>query len=125
MRRRAARCATCQQVQRHNIPITVHCAEYQFDRKKLTFHYSTDVGHPDFRTLLRDGYKQFRCRIWMNNCRPKGTDPGQPLPIQPVPQYPEIDTGVKAEVSAEAPVGPADASDGVDVMELSEVEAVA
>lgn len=48
-----------QQVARHNIPITVHCAEYQFDRKKLTFHYSAEMGHPDFRTLLRDGYKQF------------------------------------------------------------------
>eukprot|EP01062_Namystynia_karyoxenos_P058272 TRINITY_DN4980_c1_g1_i5.p1 TRINITY_DN4980_c1_g1~~TRINITY_DN4980_c1_g1_i5.p1 ORF type:complete len:479 (+),score=156.90 TRINITY_DN4980_c1_g1_i5:87-1523(+) len=70
-----------QQADRHGIPINLHCAEYQFDRKKLTFHYSTRVGHPDFRTLLRNGYKQFRCRIWMNNCRPQDGEPGDALVV--------------------------------------------
>merc|ERR1719263_11214 len=65
------------QVENHNIPVVVHRAEFQFDRKKLTFHYTTDHPHPDFRALLREGYRQFRCRIWMNNCRPKGNEPGE------------------------------------------------
>eukprot|EP01064_Diplonema_japonicum_P021710 TRINITY_DN3127_c1_g1_i1.p1 TRINITY_DN3127_c1_g1~~TRINITY_DN3127_c1_g1_i1.p1 ORF type:complete len:250 (+),score=69.42 TRINITY_DN3127_c1_g1_i1:52-801(+) len=69
------------QVSRHGISITVHRAEFQFDRKKLTFHYTTEAAHPDFRCLLKEGYRQFRCRIWMNNCNPQGTDPGQALPI--------------------------------------------
>eukprot|EP01060_Flectonema_neradi_P007489 TRINITY_DN1522_c10_g1_i1.p1 TRINITY_DN1522_c10_g1~~TRINITY_DN1522_c10_g1_i1.p1 ORF type:complete len:198 (+),score=21.79 TRINITY_DN1522_c10_g1_i1:55-648(+) len=68
-------------VSRHNIPIEVHGAEYQFDRKKLTFHYSTEADHPEFKAILRGCYRAFKCRIWMNNCRPKENDPGifQPL----------------------------------------------
>ena len=69
------------QIARHSIPIVVHRAEFQFDRKKLTFHYTTEATHPDFRCILKDGYRQFRCRIWLNNCNPKGSDPGQALPI--------------------------------------------
>ena len=63
-------------VEKHRIPITVHGAEYQFDRKKLTFHYSTEADHPEFKSLLRGCYRAFKCRIWMNNCRPKENSPG-------------------------------------------------
>ncbi|KAJ9443832.1 hypothetical protein DIPPA_09189 [Diplonema papillatum] len=65
---------------RHNLPITVQEAEYQFDRKKVTFHYTTAADHPDFRPLLKAAYRQFRCRIWFNNCDPQGDSPGEPLP---------------------------------------------
>ena len=68
-------------VQKHRIPITVHMAEFQFDKKKLTFHYSTQASHPDFRALLRASYRTFRCRIWLNNCKPKKNAPGIALEI--------------------------------------------
>jgi len=78
-----------QQADKHGIPINLHAAEFQFDRKKLTFHYSTREGcHPDFRTLLRNGYKQFRCRIWMNNCKPQNGEPGDALQVPPAPELP-------------------------------------
>ncbi|KAJ9435133.1 hypothetical protein DIPPA_30472, partial [Diplonema papillatum] len=47
------------QVTKHNVPIVVHRAEYQFDRKKLTFHYTTKVSKPDFRAVLHDGFRHF------------------------------------------------------------------
>eukprot|EP00659_Diplonema_papillatum_P015106 gene15106-23079_t len=68
-----------EQVHAHKIPIDVHGAEYQFDRRKLTFHYSSSLKRPPFQTLLHDGYRRFRCRIWMNNCQPTGSDPGEPI----------------------------------------------
>eukprot|EP01060_Flectonema_neradi_P022163 TRINITY_DN3044_c0_g1_i1.p1 TRINITY_DN3044_c0_g1~~TRINITY_DN3044_c0_g1_i1.p1 ORF type:complete len:417 (+),score=107.77 TRINITY_DN3044_c0_g1_i1:62-1312(+) len=76
-----------QQAQYHNVPITVHRAEYQLDGSKLTFHYTTTVGHPDFRAILRDGYREFRCRIWLNNCIPKDGEKGDVLDLTsgPIP----------------------------------------
>eukprot|EP01060_Flectonema_neradi_P003874 TRINITY_DN12527_c0_g1_i4.p1 TRINITY_DN12527_c0_g1~~TRINITY_DN12527_c0_g1_i4.p1 ORF type:complete len:297 (+),score=69.38 TRINITY_DN12527_c0_g1_i4:58-891(+) len=68
-------------VQKHRLPIVVHMAEYQFDKKKLTFHYSTQASHPDFRALLRASYRTFRCRIWLNNCKPKKNAPGIALDV--------------------------------------------
>eukprot|EP00667_Euglena_gracilis_P012606 EG_transcript_12955 len=56
----------CQQkVQEHGLVLTVVDAEYQFDRKKLTFYY--DAGErQDFRALVCDLYKTYRARIWMS-----------------------------------------------------------
>eukprot|EP01060_Flectonema_neradi_P001592 TRINITY_DN10968_c0_g1_i1.p1 TRINITY_DN10968_c0_g1~~TRINITY_DN10968_c0_g1_i1.p1 ORF type:complete len:365 (+),score=68.22 TRINITY_DN10968_c0_g1_i1:112-1206(+) len=64
---------------KHKIPIVVHRAEFQFDRKKLTFHYTTKVAKPDFRSILHDGFRQFKCRIWMNNCDPRSSEPGDKI----------------------------------------------
>lgn len=39
-------------------------AEYQFDRKKLTFYYST-CKRIDFRDLVRELFRIYKTRIWM------------------------------------------------------------
>ncbi len=51
-------------VMEHQLPMRIVDAEYQFDRKKLTFFYQSQ-HRLDFRTLVRDLYKTFRARIWM------------------------------------------------------------
>jgi hypothetical protein len=51
-------------VQEHGLPMKLVDAEYQFDRKKLTFFYQSQ-HRLDFRVLVRDLYKTFRARIWM------------------------------------------------------------
>ncbi|ORC88610.1 putative cell cycle sequence binding phosphoprotein (RBP45) [Trypanosoma theileri] len=51
-------------VEEHRLPMCIVDAEYQFDRKKLTFYYRSQQ-RLDFRTLVRDLYKTFRARIWM------------------------------------------------------------
>lgn len=54
----------------HRIPITVRNCEFQSDKRKLTCHYESQISHPDFRQLLKDGFHQYQCRIWMNNVTP-------------------------------------------------------
>nr|CCC95332.1 unnamed protein product [Trypanosoma congolense IL3000] len=51
-------------VEEHGLPMCIVDAEYQFDRKKLTFYYRSHQ-RLDFRVLVRDLYKTFRARIWM------------------------------------------------------------
>jgi hypothetical protein len=53
-----------EKVLEHQLPMVIVDAEYQFDRKKLTFFYQSQ-HRLDFRTLVRDLYKTFRARIWM------------------------------------------------------------
>lgn len=53
-----------EKVQEHGLPMRIVDAEYQFDRRKLTFYYQS-THRLDFRTLVRDLYKTFRARIWM------------------------------------------------------------
>ena len=48
------------------IPMVVHDAEYQYDRKKLTFYYQA-ADRQDFRELIRDLYRTFKARIWMES----------------------------------------------------------
>ncbi|CAD2213024.1 hypothetical protein AGDE_08855 [Angomonas deanei] len=48
----------------HNLPMVIVDAEYQYDKKKLTFYYEAQQ-RMDFRELVRDLYKTFRARIWM------------------------------------------------------------
>lgn len=69
------------QALRRGVRIAVHRADFQFDKKKLTLHYSATGRHPDFRPLLRDGFRRFKCRIWMNNCAPKGAEPGERIDV--------------------------------------------
>lgn len=53
-----------EKVREHQLPMKIVDAEYQFDRKKLTFYYQSQ-HRLDFRNLVRDLYKTFRARIWM------------------------------------------------------------
>ncbi|RNF12878.1 putative cell cycle sequence binding phosphoprotein (RBP45) [Trypanosoma rangeli] len=53
-----------QRVLDRGLPMTIVDAEYQFDKKKLTFFYEAQQ-RMDFRELVRDLYKSFRARIWM------------------------------------------------------------
>ncbi|RNF25037.1 putative cell cycle sequence binding phosphoprotein (RBP45) [Trypanosoma cruzi] len=53
-----------QRVLERGLPMTIVDAEYQFDKKKLTFFYEAQQ-RMDFRELVRDLYKSFRARIWM------------------------------------------------------------
>eukprot|EP00668_Euglena_longa_P016072 GGOE01020279.1.p1 GENE.GGOE01020279.1~~GGOE01020279.1.p1 ORF type:complete len:590 (-),score=35.40 GGOE01020279.1:622-2391(-) len=55
-------------VYEHHLPMRVIDAEYQFDRKKLTFYYDA-TERVDFRELLRDLFKLYRARIWMSKIR--------------------------------------------------------
>ena len=56
---------TCQKVMaKVGIVMKVMHAEYQFDMKKVTFHFSSQTSHPDFRPVLDSLYSIFRCRIW-------------------------------------------------------------
>ncbi|CAJ1038438.1 putative PSP1 C-terminal conserved region containing protein [Leishmania utingensis] len=48
----------------HSLPMVIIDAEYQFDKKKLTFFYEAQQ-RMDFRELVRHLYKTFRARIWM------------------------------------------------------------
>jgi len=46
------------------IDLQVQHAEYQFDKKKLTFHYTSSETRPNFRSALDDLFAAFRCRVW-------------------------------------------------------------
>lgn len=43
-------------------------AEYQFDRRKLTFYYEC-LHRPDFRQFVRELYQRFHARIWMEKVK--------------------------------------------------------
>jgi len=58
-----------QRVIRNHLPMEVRHAEYQFDKNKLTFYYEAKT-RVDFVTLLKELYRQFACRIWMEKVRP-------------------------------------------------------
>lgn len=57
-----------QRVQHLHLNMEVRHAEYQFDKKKLTFYYDAKA-RVDFVILLKELYKQFGCRIWMEKVR--------------------------------------------------------
>eukprot|EP00756_Hemistasia_phaeocysticola_P011382 Hpha_TRINITY_DN15115_c0_g1::TRINITY_DN15115_c0_g1_i1::g.129221::m.129221 len=61
----------------HQVPLTIHWVHIQFDRRRMEFHYSSEQTHPDFRSLLETLHSRFRCRIWLNNCKPKHGQPGE------------------------------------------------
>ncbi|EAN78239.1 hypothetical protein, conserved [Trypanosoma brucei brucei TREU927] len=59
----------CQRrVHRHRFDMEIRHAEYQFDKKKLTFYY-TAKARIDFVQLLKELYREFGCRIWMEKVR--------------------------------------------------------
>ncbi|KAJ2590330.1 hypothetical protein H4R99_007142, partial [Coemansia sp. RSA 1722] len=55
----------CQsKVQQRKLSMCVVDAEFQFDRRKLTFYF-TAGRRVDFRELVRELFKHFKTRIWM------------------------------------------------------------
>eukprot|EP01064_Diplonema_japonicum_P008931 TRINITY_DN16402_c0_g1_i1.p1 TRINITY_DN16402_c0_g1~~TRINITY_DN16402_c0_g1_i1.p1 ORF type:complete len:377 (+),score=74.68 TRINITY_DN16402_c0_g1_i1:143-1273(+) len=61
--------ATCYaKIQEAGLVMDLCYAEYQLDMKKLTFFYKSDARQ-DFRDLIRDLYKLYRARIWMEKLR--------------------------------------------------------
>ncbi|ORY94448.1 PSP1 C-terminal conserved region-domain-containing protein [Syncephalastrum racemosum] len=57
--------AMCQQKTRQRkLPMEVVDAEYQWDRRKLTFYFVAD-RRIDFRELVRELFKIYKTRIWM------------------------------------------------------------
>jgi len=51
-------------IQRLGLVMDVQHAEFQYDKKKLTFYYESRA-RVDFVALLKDLYREFGCRIWM------------------------------------------------------------
>lgn len=55
----------CQgKVRQRKLPMEIVDAEYQWDRKKLTFYFVSD-RRIDFRELVRELFKIYKTRIWM------------------------------------------------------------
>ncbi|KAF9156806.1 hypothetical protein BG015_001138 [Linnemannia schmuckeri] len=55
----------CQtKVRQKRLPMEVVNAEYQWDRRKLTFYFTAE-RRIDFRELVRDLFKMYKTRIWM------------------------------------------------------------
>ena len=47
-----------------NLPMEIVDAEYQWDRRKLTFFFVSEQ-RIDFRELVKDLFKIYKTRIWM------------------------------------------------------------
>jgi len=61
----AAAVEFCQQrATRSFLPMEIRYAEFQFDKKKLTFYFDSKA-RVDFVQLNRDLYREYGCRIWM------------------------------------------------------------
>ncbi|KAI9262681.1 PSP1 C-terminal conserved region-domain-containing protein [Sporodiniella umbellata] len=57
--------AICQQRIKHRkLPMEIVDAEYQWDRRKLTFYFEAQ-HRIDFRELVRELFKLYKTRIWM------------------------------------------------------------
>lgn len=66
------------------LKIEVLDCEYQFDMKKISFYFNSEES-VDFRDLVRELYRTFGARIWMENINPnvknvvpQGAIPGKP-----------------------------------------------
>jgi len=57
--------ALCQtKVRAKKLPMEVVDAEYQWDRRKLTFYFVAEK-RIDFRELVRELFRLYKTRIWM------------------------------------------------------------
>ncbi|KAG0169741.1 hypothetical protein DFQ28_003132 [Apophysomyces sp. BC1034] len=64
--------AVCQsKIKQRELPMEVMNAEYQWDRRKLTFYFVAEQ-RIDFRELVRELFKIYKTRIWM--CAVKSTN---------------------------------------------------
>lgn len=62
---------TCmQRCEELGIDIELKDVEYQFDMKKISFYFDCDHS-VDFRSLVRELYRTFGARIWMENINPR------------------------------------------------------
>ena len=52
----------------HGLDMMILDAEFQYDRKKLTIYYYSDV-RIDFRGFVKELYSLFYARIWMENVK--------------------------------------------------------
>ncbi|KAG7925836.1 hypothetical protein KL925_004246 [Ogataea polymorpha] len=58
-------CSVCQlKVKSHGLVMQVTDAEYQWDRRKLTFYYHSNA-RIDFRDLVKELFRIYKTRIWM------------------------------------------------------------
>uniref|UniRef100_A0A7S4NQQ4 PSP1 C-terminal domain-containing protein n=1 Tax=Paramoeba aestuarina TaxID=180227 RepID=A0A7S4NQQ4_9EUKA len=58
-----------------NLPCDLIDCEFQFDRKKITFFFFANAPI-DFRALVRELYRVFGARIWMQNVNPNVRNEG-------------------------------------------------
>ncbi|KAK3810371.1 MAG: PSP1 C-terminal conserved region-domain-containing protein, partial [Benniella sp.] len=80
--------AVCQtKVRQKKLPMEVVDAEYQWDRRKLTFYFRAE-HRIDFRELVRDLFKIYKTRIWMYAVSPSmGVATGRETGVQPSPPH--------------------------------------
>ncbi|KAF9147483.1 hypothetical protein BG015_010886 [Linnemannia schmuckeri] len=73
----------CQtKVRQKKLPMEVVDAEFQWDRRKLTFYFHAD-HRIDFRELVRDLFKIYKTRIWMYAVNPTMSSSAAPMsPLQ-------------------------------------------
>jgi len=79
-------------IQELQVPLVVHRVHMQFDRRRMEFHYTSDQLHPDFRSLLEPLHSHFRCRIWLNNCKPRLGQPGERVESKHLEPRPCLET---------------------------------
>ena len=66
----AAAVEFCQQrANRSHLPMEIRYAEFQFDKKKLTFYFESK-SRVDFVQLNKELYREYGCRIWMEKLAP-------------------------------------------------------
>ncbi|KAG0271399.1 hypothetical protein BGZ95_000794 [Linnemannia exigua] len=69
----------CQtKVRQKKLPMEVVDAEFQWDRRKLTFYFHAD-HRIDFRELVRDLFKIYKTRIWMYAVNPTMSSSAAPV----------------------------------------------
>jgi cell fate regulator YaaT (PSP1 superfamily) len=62
----------CQsKVRQKKLPMEVIDAEYQWDRRKLTFYFIAEK-RIDFRELVRELFRLYKTRIWMASLQGPG-----------------------------------------------------
>ncbi|ORY35609.1 hypothetical protein BCR39DRAFT_511119 [Naematelia encephala] len=54
-----------EKVAQRGLPMQIVDAEYQWDRRKLTFYFKADK-RVDFRDLTKENFRVFKSRIWMS-----------------------------------------------------------
>ncbi|KAI8926614.1 PSP1 C-terminal conserved region-domain-containing protein [Entophlyctis helioformis] len=74
----------CQvKIRQKKLPMEIVDAEYQWDRRKLTFYFVAE-RRVDFRELVRELFKIYKTRIWM--CAVSSKTPG----LESAPQSPQL-----------------------------------
>ncbi|KAJ9449092.1 hypothetical protein DIPPA_08137 [Diplonema papillatum] len=62
-------------------------AEYQFDMKKITFHFTSQCNHPDFRQVLDPLFGLLRARIWFSRYTNTELDKKNRALLRSSPEY--------------------------------------